>query len=86
MIEAFYADSKKEEKEEKKKPVDKNKNPMLLISCQHNQKSPFLLFPLKSPSVLIMRLSLERLGPCFASVRLICSCEGPVFIVSPETG
>ena len=54
VIEAFYADSKNRKRERKKKPIYKNKNSMSLISCQHNQKFPFLLFPLKSPRVLIM--------------------------------
>lgn len=85
MIEAFYADSKKEEKEEKKKPVDKNKNPMLLISCQHNQKSPFLLFPLKSPSVLIMPAQSGEAGAVFCLREAYLQLRG-TRVYCPETG
>lgn len=61
---------------------------MLLISCQHNQKFPFLLFPLKSPAVLIM---LAQSGKTMAGFCLrgayLCSCEEGIryFIVSMET-
>lgn len=78
----------KTEKERKKKPIYKNKNPMLLISCQHNQKFPFLLFPLKSPGVLIMLVQSGKTmaGFCLREAYL-CSCKEGIryFFVSMET-
>lgn len=92
-IGAFYADSKKKKKKkekrrEKKKPTYKNKNPLLLISCQHNQKSPFLLSPLKSPGVLIMLAQSGKTMVGFCRREAYpCSCKGGIqyFNVRMET-
>lgn len=50
----------------------------MLISCQPNQKFPFLLFPLKSPGVLIMLAYSGRtmvgVGFCLCEAYL-CSCR-----------
>lgn len=43
-----------------KKPIFENKNSALLIPRQQNQKSPLLLFPLKSPCVLMMLAQSEN--------------------------
>ena len=80
--------SKTGKKGEKKEPTCKNKNPVPLISCQHNQKYPFLLFPLKSPRVLIMLAQSRKtlVGFCLCEAYL-CSCQEGIqyLIVSMET-
>lgn len=74
---------KKRKRERKRNPVKKNKNPVLLISCQPNQSIP-ILFPLKSPMCLLCWLVLEKLGLGFAYVRLISAAarrEDPVYFI-----
>lgn len=88
MMEAFYGDSKKQKKGERKKPTYRNKNSMLLISCHHDQKFPFPPFPLKATLCLISLAQSGKpvVGFCLREVHL-CSCkEGSrYFIVSVET-
>lgn len=80
--------NKQKTEREKKKCTYKNKNLLLLISYQHNQKSPFLLSPLKSPGVLIMLVQSGKtmVGFCLREAYL-CSCKQGIqyFIVRMET-
>lgn len=61
---------------------------MLLISCQPNQKFPFLPFPLKSPGVLLMLAHSGKtmVGFCLREAYLQLQGGNLVyFIVSTET-